>query len=86
MACTTGCASRDHASYGDCLRAKSVKVAYTNSAAGKDATRQKKWDREVDRSRDLMAQGILPRNTFGPALDEAERESDTTGKPFRADL
>lgn len=86
MSCSTGCPNPgSHSSYGDCLRSKSTKVAYCNSAGGSDATRQRKWDRELDRARALMSQGIRPDNTFGPALDKAERISDATGVPYRAD-
>lgn len=86
MSCSSGCPNPgSHGSYGECLRSKSTKVAYCNSAGGSDATRQRKWDRELDRARSLMSQGIRPDNTFGPALDKAERISDATGVPYRAD-
>lgn len=84
--CSSGCPTPGaHQSYGECLRLKATRVAYCNSVAGSDYTREKKWNRELDRSRDLMSKGILPENTFGPALDRAERASDATGTPFRAD-
>lgn len=85
MACTSGCKTQDHASYAECLRAKSPRIAYARSVDGADFTRQKKWDREVARAKSLMSQGILPDNTFGPALDKAERISQSTGEAYRAD-
>lgn len=82
--CTSGCRTRDHASYGECLRSKSLSV-YGLESTGNDFTKQKKWDRELDRARNLMSKGVMPRNTFTKALDEAERKSDATGTAFRAD-
>lgn len=84
MACTSGCATQDHESYAACLRAKSPRIAYCDSVNLRDATREKKWNKELERSRNLMSQGVLPDNTFGPALDRAERFSDATGTPYRA--
>lgn len=85
MACTSGCPTQDHGSYAECLRAKSPRIAYCNSAGNRDATREKKWRKEIDRAYNVMSQGILPDNTFGPALDKAERISNETGVPYRAD-
>ena len=84
MACASSCPTQDHPSYGACLRSKGIAVQGLEST-GNDHTKQKKWDRELDRARNLMSNGVLPRNTFGKALDEAERKSDAMGKPFRAD-
>lgn len=84
MGCTAGCPTKNHGGYGECLRSKNLAV-YGLESTGNDFTKQKKWDRELDRARSLMSQGVLPRNTFGAALDEAERRSDATGKPYRAD-
>ena len=84
MACASSCPTKDHATYGECLRSKGLAV-YGLESTGNDFTKQKKWDRELDRARNLMSNGVLPRNTFGKALDEAERKSDAMGKPFRAD-
>jgi hypothetical protein len=84
MACASTCRTQSHASYGECLRDKGIAV-YGLESTGADFTKQKKWDRELDRARGIMSQGIMPRNTFGAALDEAERKSDAMQAPFRAD-
>lgn len=85
MACTTGCPTRDHASYAECLRSKGTRVAYCNSAGGWDATRQRKWDAELDAYRDARAEGIQPAGTRMKDIVEAKRISDATGKAFQAE-
>ena len=86
MACSSSCpAPGTHASMGECLRSKGIKVAYTNSAGGWDATRQKKWDAELDAYRAATAEGIQPATTRMHDIQEAKRISDKTGQPFRAD-
>lgn len=85
MVCSSGCPNPgSHESYGECLRSKAPTIRGCG-IGGRDATAQRKWDREVDRARTLMSKGIMPENTFGPALDKAERISDATGVPYRAD-
>lgn len=61
--CSAGCATQDHATYGECIRSKSLRVAYCQSAAGLDATRQKRWDSELDEYRAAVRQGIEPEST-----------------------
>lgn len=82
--CSTGCTVGTCRSYGECLRSKGARVAYCDSSNLRDATRERKWNKELDRARNLMSQGIRPDNTFGAALDRAERVSDATGVPYRA--
>lgn len=36
--CTSGCPTKDHATWGECVRAKGLRVAYCNSAKGHDYT------------------------------------------------
>lgn len=69
--CECGCAT-----YGAHLRNKGIKVAYTNSANGWDATRQKKWDGELERFRGLEASGISPIGTTHSEMDRSERVAD----------
>lgn len=63
MSCSSGCPTKDHGSYAECLRSKGTRIAYTNSANGWDATRQKRWDSELQAYRDARAQGIQPAGT-----------------------
>lgn len=84
MACTSGCATQDHGSYGECLRSKRPKVAYANMAGGMDATRQKNWDRDLDAYRDARRQGIQPSGTDRASVDRAIAISNETGTAYQA--
>lgn len=86
MACRTGCITRDHESYAACLRAGMPRISYANSAAGWDASTQKKWDSDIAAYKDARAQGIQPTSTRRADVDRALRASDSTGTPFRADV
>ena len=85
MACTSGCPTQNHASYGECLRSKAPVISYCNSAAGKDYTKQKRWDRELDAYQAAKRQGIQPEGTRMSQIQEAVELSDTVGKAYRAD-
>lgn len=47
-------------------------MAYANSVGGWDYSRQKTWDRELARYRDLKAQGVEPEGTSMAAMDRTE--------------
>ena len=82
--CTTGCATKDHATYGQCLKAKRTVVAYCNSANGQDYTAQKNWDRELDAYKDARRQGIEPAGTKMHQIENAVAISNEVGVPYKA--
>lgn len=82
--CTSGCRTQDHDSYAQCLRAKSTRVAYANSANGFDYTAQKKWDRDLAAYKDARAQGIQPSGTDRASVDRAVALSNEVGKAWDA--
>lgn len=82
--CTSGCRTQDHESYGECLRAKTPRVAYCNSASGQDYTQQKKWDRDLAAYKSAREQGIQPASTRRQSVDAAVVASDKLGKAFQA--
>lgn len=82
--CSTGCPTKDHASFGECLRGKSLKVAYCNSASGHDRSRQKQWDRDLQAYRDARAEGHQPKTTMRRDVEAAKKIGDMTGKAFQA--
>ena len=73
--CSCGCPS-----YGAHLRGKGIRVAYANSVNGQDASKQKRWDKELQRYRDVRAQGIEPIGTTHAELDRSERLADFVTK------
>lgn len=83
--CSSGCKTKDHQSYGECLQAKSLKIAYANSANGADFTDQKKWQARLNEYRDAKRQGIQPASAQLSDIRQAVKLSDQTGQAFRAD-
>lgn len=77
--CSSGCLTKDHATYGECIRSKSFRIAYCQSASNLDASRQKRWDKELDAYRSAVAQGIEPDSTAGRDIRKAVEWSNETG-------
>lgn len=75
--CRTGCATKDHRSYGECLRAAAPVVNLK-------ATPKNAWDRELETYRSAREQGIQPAGTTLQATRQALDISDATGKAFDA--
>lgn len=84
MACTSGCATQDHESWGACMKAKGLRVSYANSANGQDATAQKRWDAELDSFAAAARQGIVPDSTRTPDIRRAVEISNQTGVAYGA--
>ena len=82
--CRSGCRDKSHASYAECLRAATPRIAYCNSANGQDFTKQRKWDSELASYRSAVASGVQPAGTTQRAIDLANRVSDLTGAPYGA--
>lgn len=78
--CSSSCKTRNHATYGECLRAKNVRVADVNYTAA--SQKQKK---ELGAYEAARRQGIQPESTRKADIDKAVRVSDQTGKAYRAD-
>lgn len=56
MSCSSGCPTPGaHASWGECVKAKNTRVGWAASAAGRDRTAEKKWDKELSDYRDARA-------------------------------
>lgn len=82
--CRTGCATKDHGSYAECLKGAGIKVAYCNSAGGYDFTAQKAHDKELAAYKDARAEGIQPSGTKLAQVETAKRISDATGTAYTA--
>jgi len=79
VSCTSGCATRDHSSYADCLRNKRSRVGWAAEARGLDATGQKRWQGEIDAYRSAVAQGMDPDTSQMSSVRQAEAWSNQTG-------
>lgn len=82
--CSTSCPTRDHRTYGECLRSKGVRVAYANSATGLDYTEQKAWDKRIDAYKQARSEGIQPKSTRASDIKAAISHSDKTGTAYVA--
>lgn len=83
--CTTGCRTKDHSTWGECMRAKHAIIAYSGIAGG-DASAQKRWDNELQAYRDARAQGIQPDGTTMPKIQAALEASDRAGAAYGRDF
>lgn len=77
--CSSACATRDHRTFGECLRAKNLNLnpnlANTNL--------QKAWDGELNAYRNAVAQGIQPAGTTMEKIRQAEEISQATGEAYQ---
>lgn len=75
--CSSSCLTKDHASYGECLRSKNLQLSPAiNDGYG---TRQKAWDRELDNYESAVRQGLEPAGTKQHHVDAAIKEGEANG-------
>lgn len=84
MACSSGCPTKDHESFGACMRSKSVRPTYVDHIKGFSYDKEKQWNRDLDAYADARAQGIQPSGTSREAVDRAVRLSDAAGVAWDA--
>lgn len=80
MSCSSNCTTKDHRTFGECLRAKNLQLNPNLFDTGAS----KAWDRELEDFRDAKSQGINPHGTTRAKIDEAVRISNETGVAFGA--
>jgi len=75
MSCASSCPTRDHGTYGECLRSKRLQLSpHVNDAYG---TKQKTWDRDLDHYESAVRQGLEPEGTQRHQVDAAIREAES---------
>lgn len=82
MSCRSGCPTKDHDSYSDCLRDANVRVAATINSAlsfAWDKTRQ-----DTTAYRAARVNGIQPEGTTVEKVRAAEQASRMLGRPYDA--
>jgi len=80
MSCSTGCRTKDHESFGACLRAKNLEVQPVE--AHKFNRSQEQEIKEYGKARRA---GIQPASLSKADVDVAWKLTDKLGVPFRAD-
>lgn len=78
MTCRSACLTKDHESYGACLRSSGVQASVL------DATRERKWQAEVGAYKQARAQGVQPASTRLADVRLALDASDRLGRPYDA--
>lgn len=78
--CSSGCITKDHATWGECVRAKRLNLDPELS----ETQARKAWDRELTDYKAAYDQGIRPHGTTRAKIDEAVRISEATGVAFGA--
>jgi hypothetical protein len=79
--CTCG---EGHETFGACLRAKNIRVAYCQSARNLDATAEKRKERELENYQAARRQGVQPASTFTKDIKHAMDVSERTGTAYDA--
>jgi len=82
MTCRTGCKTKDHASYAECLADAGIGTFLVRASKGEDGTAQKKWDRELESYHRARKEGMQPDGTTQKKIDEARRLSDKAGAGY----
>ena len=85
MACSSNCKTGPHATYGECLRAKSMHVAYEGQTlTGIGSKEQRDADKNLERYASARKYGIQPKTTHKKDVDAAIQISEMTGTAFQA--
>lgn len=77
--CRSGCRTRDHATYAQCLRA-----ANTGVNLQVPAYRKSQWDSDVEYYRSAREEGLQPDSTRREDVDVAKAFADQTGVAYDA--
>lgn len=76
--CSSGCLTRDHESYGECLRAKNIKNQWLGGT-GVSATEQRRWTRENEAYRKARKEGLSPAGVRMDLVNKAYEDAAAGG-------
>lgn len=77
--CSSACVTKDHRTFGECLRSKNLNLNPNLS----ETQLQKSWDKELDAYRDAVRQGVQPAGTTISKVREAMDISQATGEAYK---
>jgi hypothetical protein len=81
MNCRSGCKTKDHETYGQCLSAANIRAAATmNNPFSSDVKK------ELSAYRSARVNGIQPEGTTMNKVREAESASRALGRPYNANV
>jgi hypothetical protein len=81
MNCRSGCKTKDHETYGQCLSAANIRAAATMNNPTASTVKS-----ELSAYRSARANGIQPEGTTMNKVKEAESASRALGRPYNADV
>jgi hypothetical protein len=81
MNCRSGCKTKDHETYGQCLSAANIRTAATMNNPTASVVKN-----ELSAYRSARANGIQPEGTTMNKVKEAESASRALGRPYNADV
>lgn len=70
MACSAGCKTRDHRTYGECLRSKSIRH-HALGGTQHSRSQQRKFERENEMYRQAVKDGLQPARVSEEAVNAA---------------
>ncbi len=82
--CSSSCPTKDHATFGECLRSKNLRVGWAASHKGIDRTKEKRWEQGLQEYRDARAAGIQPASTNVRDVRAAVAASDAAGTAVKS--
>lgn len=82
--CSTGCLTKDHESFGSCVRSKNLKSAVSIPGKDYDRSLQPSWDKRINAYKQARSEGIQPQSTRSADIQKAVAISDATGTAHQA--
>lgn len=78
--CSSSCVTKDHATFGECMRNKHLNLNPNLANTQKTIS----TERELQAYRDARRQGVRPDGTTMAKVEEAMKISEATGKAYGA--
>lgn len=72
--CSSACITKDHATFGECMRSKNLNVKPNLMFQSE----QKSWDQRLDRHASAVRQGLTPEGTKTHQIDAAFKKADAS--------
>lgn len=75
--CSSSCLTKDHSSFGECMRSKNLHLS--PSVNDDYSKRQHAWDSELNSYESAVSQGVQPDGTKQHQIDAAMRKAEENG-------
>lgn len=84
--CSSGCKTKDHYTFGECLQSKGVATVGYRISKGMESKDTHRTDRELSAFRDAVNQGIMPDGTTMQKVQDAVILSNEVGAAYGEDF